>query len=179
MTFFFWLRGYLLVVKRNFFVYLKPYISGIKTKNTNIRQVYLNFLNRLMKLMLLYDDAGGLLAAGGLKLNQAPGFNRRLENKPPTIPPHTPEQQRKQKKLDAKYSASYSYTINSIKAYRSVKPRRFVSMGSFPRQSGQKKISPFPSCPFSHISFSLLFILFLLNTNLLTQRISLICIFYV
>ena len=32
------------------------------------------------------------------------------------------------------------YTMNSIKLYRSVKPRRIFSMGSSPRQSGQTKI---------------------------------------
>ena len=38
----------------------------------------------------------------------------------------------------------YLHTVNSIKSYGSVKPRRFFSMGSFSRQSGQAKI--FTSC---------------------------------
>ena len=48
-------------------------------------------------------------------------------------------------------------TVNSIKPYRSVKPRIFFSIDPFPRQSCQTKI--FTSC---------LLIFFRLNTNLLS-----------
>ena len=38
------------------------------------------------------------------------------------------------------FSKYENLNLNSIKPYRSVKPRPFFSMGSFPRQSGQTKI---------------------------------------
>ena len=56
-------------------------------------------------------------------------------------------------------------TVNSIKPYRSVKPRRFFSMGSFPRQSSQTKV--FTLCVFS--------IFFLLILSLRVSGVYLLC----